>query len=136
VLIAAVLIPVETANSVGGLALRLPGLIVTGLGCGVALMGAVQLGDALTPLPHPRDGARLREEGIYRYLRHPIYAGLIIGSFGWALAWQSLWGLAGVVLVFLFFDRKAAREERWLRAHYPGYGDYATRVKRFFPGVY
>ena len=100
------------------------------------MIGAMQLGSALTPLPHPRDGSRLREDGIYRYLRHPIYTGLIVASFGWALAWQSSWGLGYVVLVFLFFDRKAAREEQWLCSHYRGYDNYAIRVRRFFPGVY
>lgn len=138
VLLGAVLVPSQTAGSFGALSgpARMAGLAITVVGGIVALIGALQLGNALTPLPHPRDGARLREDGIYRYLRHPIYSGLIIGSFGWALAWQSGWGLGYAVLVFVFFDRKAAREERWLSARYPGYDDYARRVRRFFPGVY
>ena len=132
------MVPSQTADSFGllGAPAHIIGLAITVMGGIIVLAGALQLGEALTPLPHPRDGARLREEGIYRYMRHPIYSGLIVGSFGWALAWQSLWGLAYVLLVFLFFDRKAAREEVWLRTHYPAYSDYARRARRFFPGMY
>jgi len=138
VLIGAVMVPREMAGSFGGLAplVQAAGMAITVAGGVVALAGALQLGEALTPLPHPRDGARLREDGIYRYMRHPIYSGLIIGSLGWALAWQSLWGVAYVFLVFLFFDRKAAREEGWLRTHYPAYADYSARVRKFFPVLY
>jgi protein-S-isoprenylcysteine O-methyltransferase Ste14 len=138
VLIGAVMVPSQTADSFSliGVPAHIIGIAITVTGGIIVLAGALQLGEALTPLPHPRDGARLREEGIYRYMRHPIYSGLIVGSFGWALAWQSLWGLAYVLLVFLFFDRKAAREEVWLRTHYPAYSDYARRARRFFPGMY
>jgi protein-S-isoprenylcysteine O-methyltransferase Ste14 len=138
VLIGAVMVPSQTADSFSliGVPAHIIGIAITVTGGIIVLAGALQLGEALTPLPHPRDGARLREEGIYRYMRHPIYSGLIVGSFGWALAWQSPWGIAYVVLVFLFFDRKAAREERWLRARYPGYDGYAQRVRKLFPGVY
>jgi len=138
VLIGAVMVPREMAGSFGELAVpaQVAGMAMTVAGGIIALAGALQLGTALTPLPHPRDGARLREDGIYRYMRHPIYSGLIIGSLGWALAWQSPWGLAYVLLVFLFFDRKAAREEGWLRAHYPAYADYSARVRKFFPVLY
>lgn len=138
VLLGAVLVPTYSSVSFGAFAAVAPatGLALTVAGGIVALVGALQLGSALTPLPYPRDGAHLHRGGIYRFLRHPIYSGLIVGSLGWALAWQSLWGLGYVVLVFAFFDRKAAREEQWLRVRYPGYDAYAQRVKRFLPGVY
>lgn len=138
VLLGAVLVPGYTGASFGEAAevAAAVGLAITVAGGILALVGALQLGNALTPLPYPRDGAHLHRGGIYRFLRHPIYSGLIVGSLGWALAWQSLWGLGYVVLVFGFFDRKAAREEQWLRACYPGYGDYARRVRKFLPGVY
>jgi protein-S-isoprenylcysteine O-methyltransferase Ste14 len=55
---------------------------------------------------------------------------------GWALAWQSLWGLGFLPLLLAFFDLKARREERWLAARYPHYVDYRQRVRMFLPGVY
>ena len=38
--------------------------------------------------------------------------------------------------IAIFFDRKAAHEETWLRKKYKGYGDYARRVRKFLPGMY
>lgn len=92
VLIGAVMVPSQTADSFSliGVPAHIIGIAITVTGGIIVLAGALQLGEALTPLPHPRDGARLREEGIYRYMRHPIYSGLIVGSFGWALAADTL----------------------------------------------
>jgi len=40
------------------------------------------------------------------------------------------------VALFIFFDLKSRREERWLREAYPEYGDYQKRVKKLVPWVY
>ncbi len=138
VLLGAFAIPLASGAGALGFsaAVQWTGFALTAVGGVFSLLGLVTLGDALTPFPHPRDGSRLREHGIYARMRHPIYSGLIVGSVGWALWWQSLWGLAYALVVLVFFDRKAAREERWLNAHYAGYAAYQRRVKRFFPGIY
>jgi protein-S-isoprenylcysteine O-methyltransferase Ste14 len=138
VLFGAFLLPLSSgAGELGFVhAVQWAGFALTAGGGVVALLGLVTLGDALTPYPRPRDGAALKRHGIYRLIRHPIYGGLVLGSAGWALWWQSAWGLAYALAVFVFFDRKAAREEAWLRAHYSDYVDYQRRVKRFLPGIY
>jgi protein-S-isoprenylcysteine O-methyltransferase Ste14 len=100
-------------------------------------LGAVkELGRSLTPYPRPRERGELRTGGPYRWMRHPLYVGLLAATLGWALLWQSAIGLAYAVAVAAFFDRKAAREERWMRERFPGYEDYRCRVRRFIPGVY
>lgn len=114
----------------------LAGMVLTTLGFGLTLMGLFSLGDTLTPFPRPLERGVLHHQGIYGYMRHPIYSGLIVAAFGWTLCWISLPGLASAALTLLFFDRKAAREERWLHQQYPDYGAYALRVKRFLPGIY
>ena len=40
--------------------------------------------DNLTPLPKPRPGGKLVTTGVYSYLRHPMYAGLLAFAFGLA----------------------------------------------------
>jgi protein-S-isoprenylcysteine O-methyltransferase Ste14 len=69
-------------------------------------------------------------------VRHPIYTGIVLGALGWALAWLSVAGAAYAALLAVFFDRKARREERWLRSRFPDYAAYAHRVRRFIPGIY
>lgn len=138
VLLLAVALPWWMAN--GYLAARAP-LRLVGMSlavCGILLTmaGLFSLGDTLTPFPRPLQHGVLHRQGIYGYMRHPIYTGLIVASLGWALCWASLAGLASAALTLVFFDRKAAREECWLRQRYPEYAAYAMRVKKFFPGIY
>ena len=110
------------------------GLVVLGLVVG--LVGVRDLGLSLTPLPRPKDGANLVEEGIYGWIRHPLYAGLVLGALGWALFAASLLALAFTAALAVFLDLKSRREEVWLRERYPRYRMYARRVRRFVPRVY
>ncbi|MDQ6619366.1 MAG: isoprenylcysteine carboxylmethyltransferase family protein [Pseudomonadota bacterium] len=99
--------------------IQLSGAALTALGLLLAIAGLVALRSALTPFPRPLANAHLLQSGIYAWVRHPIYGGLVIASFGWALSWLSLPGLLFSVIVLFFFDRKSAFEERLLRAHFP-----------------
>ena len=112
------------------------GATVVPLGMLVIVWGFVSLGDALTPFPEPLSGVSLRRQGAYRLMRHPIYTGVILASFGWSLWWLSMAGVINALVLAIFFDRKAAHEEIWLREKYQDYDDYARRVKKFIPGVY
>jgi protein-S-isoprenylcysteine O-methyltransferase Ste14 len=112
------------------------GALVTVVSGALIIWGFVSLGNALTPFPRPLDEAVLHRQGAFRLIRHPIYSGVILASLGWTWWWLSAIGLLPVLVLAIFFDRKAAYEETWLREKYRDYGDYARRVKKFIPGVY
>ena len=112
------------------------GVALTLFGLALIAWGFLSLGDALTPYPRPLDGATLHRQGAYRFMRHPIYTGVLLGGFGWAIWWLSAYGVLCALLLAAFIDRKARREEIWLREKYPEYADYARRVKKFIPGLY
>jgi protein-S-isoprenylcysteine O-methyltransferase Ste14 len=113
-----------------------PGMALVALGFLVAIAGVTALGRALTPFPRPLAQASLRETGAYSWVRHPNYSGLGVASLGWALAWQSVPDAIAAIAVFAFFDRKAGFEERLLRERFPGYAEYASRVRKLLPGIY
>jgi protein-S-isoprenylcysteine O-methyltransferase Ste14 len=119
-----------------GLVLGLVGMFLGLVGLGIAAKGLLDLRDALTPLPHPRDGSELVETGVYGRVRHPIYGGIVLGATGWSLVTGSVTALvlSGVLLVF--FRLKSGREEAWLRRRYPGYEAYARRARRMIPFLY
>lgn len=123
--------PIEGAATLGGLVLGAAGgwLSIAGL---TRLHG----GRALTAVPHPRDGARLVEDGPYGLVRHPIYGGLVLGAVGWALVRASGPALVGAVALFLFLDLKRRREEAWLVARFPGYEAYRARTRRLIPWLW
>ncbi len=100
------------------------------------ICGFAALGSNLTPLPQPTAKAYLVRHGIYGKVRHPIYTGVLLFLTGWALVWQSWPGLVAALGSTLFFDAKARREERWLRARFPEYAAYQAETRRFIPWIY
>lgn len=111
------------------------GIGFIGAGGLLAVRGVVDLREALTPLPHPRDGATLIESGVYARVRHPIYGGLIVASTGWSLVMASAPAIAATAVLAAFFILKSAREEAWLLRFYPGYAAYRARTRRFIPWI-
>ena len=109
-------------------------LIVAGAFLG--WFGIRDLDRSMSPLPRPRDTAVLIQDGVYRRLRHPIYAALILLAIGWSLLMASFLALGLALALALLLDLKARREEIWLRDRYPGYADYSLHTKRFVPGIY
>ncbi len=98
--------------------------------------GFVSLGRYLTPFPRPLENSRLRDRGAYGLVRHPIYSGIILAASGWSLVSLSWQGLVLAAVLAIFFDRKAAYEERWLSLKFEDYPDYQRRVKKLIPWIY
>ena len=116
--------------------LRILGLMLAVGASALGIKGTVDLGRNLTPFPKPGESTRLVQQGIYRYLRHPLYAAVFCGALGWAMLWQSWVALIAALALGPFFDAKARREERWLRQQFPEYAIYEQRVRRFIPLIY
>jgi protein-S-isoprenylcysteine O-methyltransferase Ste14 len=115
---------------------RVTGVALVMSGLALLLAGGIGLGPGLTPLPYPKDGARLVESGPFALVRHPMYSGGVFIAFGWAVYACSWLTVAYAFVLFAFLDAKSRREERWLEEKFPGYRDYKRRVARFIPFVY
>ncbi len=115
---------------------RILGLAIIAVGGVFGTGGVLALGRNLTPFPKPIEGGTLVTTGVYRWVRHPIYTGLILGTFGWSLWRENLLGVALAVLLFVFFDLKSRREEAWLMEAYSDYGEYRRRVRKLIPFLY
>jgi protein-S-isoprenylcysteine O-methyltransferase Ste14 len=116
-----------------GLLLGALGLL---LGGGLITLGVRDLGRQVTPLPRPPEDGQLVEAGVYRSIRHPIYAGVILFGVGWAALTGSLPSMVAALGLAVWMDLKARREETWLLARYPGYAAYRARSWRFVPRIY
>lgn len=115
---------------------RWSGLVLMIAGVPLALTALTRLGPALTALPYPTDEARLVQSGPYAIVRHPIYAGLILGAIGWGLYLNSVLVLGYAALLFVLFDLKSRREEQWLVERFAEYPEYRTRVRKLIPWLY
>ncbi len=82
-------------------------------------------------------GHHVVTNGPYRYVRHPGYAGAIIGSLALPLALGSVWALIPAVIGAAGFVVRTSREDRVLLDELPGYQEYSRRVRcRLFPGLW
>lgn len=115
---------------------RLLGLPLLVAGGATLARGIADLGSNLTPLPKPKDDATLVRNGLYRYVRHPIYSGFILLGFGWATLTANGTRILLATALAAFFDAKAGREETWLLEKFPEYACYRAEVKKLLPGVY
>ena len=94
----------------------------------------ISLGSNLTDTVVTRDCAHFVESGPYRFVRNPMYSGiLLVGpSLGLAL---GTWLLpVAATAMFLLLARRTSIEEKYLIARFGDrYRSYMDRVGRFFP---
>jgi protein-S-isoprenylcysteine O-methyltransferase Ste14 len=126
------ILPISAAPA--GLQLLGGGLYLLGLGLAVA--ARVQLGRNWLDIESPDvlPGQTIVDRGIYRYVRHPIYAGDLFLVAGLELALNS-WLVLGVVPLALFVFRRVLAEESLLLRTFPSYARYCATTKRFIPFV-
>ena len=80
--------------------------------------------------------ATLVRSGPYRWIRHPMYVGLILFTLGFVFASFHWWKLAVWVVLIVVLHLKAAFEERLLAERFPEYDSYRKVTKRFVPFIY
>lgn len=119
-------------------AVRLAGLVLFVFGWWVAGLVLKHNAFAVTTVRHQAErGHHVVDTGVYRVVRHPLYASMIPVMVGMGL-W--LGSTAGALLAVVPMGILAARivlEERFLRRTLSGYDDYAARVRwRLIPGVW
>ena len=82
-------------------------------------------------------GHQLATGGPYRFLRHPLYAGLDLLALGTAVWMPTAFAWLGAGLMAVGGDLRARAEERLLEVAFGDtYRDYCRRTRRFVPGLY
>jgi protein-S-isoprenylcysteine O-methyltransferase Ste14 len=111
-------------------ALAVAGFVFFLLGFGVSVwaMAANRFFSTFVRIQTDR-GHTVATGGPYRFVRHPGYAGFILGGLGIPLLLGSLWALVPAALSCLVVLVRTELEDRTLREELPGYRDYALRVR-------
>ncbi len=114
----------------------LMGFILMVAGLGFAVWARIYLGRSwrgdikLTP-QH-----QLIQSGPYKYVRHPIYSGMILAIIGTVLVLGELWVLVMFFVTTFAFVTKSRKEEKLLLQQFPGYSQYKAKVKAFLPYLF
>lgn len=75
--------------------------------------------------------------GPYRFVRHPMYLGIIVLFLCMPVALGSWWALLPSIVIGFLFVLRTAKEDRMLRDELPGYVEYTRRVRyRLAPGIW
>lgn len=114
---------------------------------GIALFAAsvVLITWTLAMNPHAESSVRIQDDrghsvissGPYRFVRHPMYVGLILlhVAMSFILGSAATLGVAAAIALLLFV--RTAFEDRTLRSELPGYEDYTSITRyRLMPGIW
>jgi protein-S-isoprenylcysteine O-methyltransferase Ste14 len=116
-------------------AVRVLGVILIGSGLVLAVWARIYLGRNWGMPMSEKDEPELVTSGPYRYVRHPIYSGLLLAMLGTALA-TNLWWLIALVAIGGYFVYSATVEERMLTSAFPAaYPTYRAGTKMLIPFV-
>ena len=84
--------------------------LLIAIGLLLLVAGARKLGSSLTPFPAPRAGEQLTTTGLYDTCGTPCTAAILI-ALGWTTFFASPVGIGLTMILVLFFELKAHREE-------------------------
>jgi protein-S-isoprenylcysteine O-methyltransferase Ste14 len=123
--------PLDPIWAAPGFALMALGMIPTG--------GAMAHNRNLEPTVRIQTerGHRVATTGPYRFVRHPMYLGMILGLAGMPLMLGSAWSAVPTVAQILCIVVRTALEDDTLHRDLPGYPEYAARTRfRLLPRVW
>jgi protein-S-isoprenylcysteine O-methyltransferase Ste14 len=113
------------------------GLLLGWIGLGWTVWARHTLGKNWSGRVTLKQNHELIQRGPYAWVRHPIYAGLLLFLFGTVLITGQLFSLIGLILSATGYWLKLQMEEELLKKAFPEeYVNYAHRVKRIFPGIF
>jgi protein-S-isoprenylcysteine O-methyltransferase Ste14 len=110
-------------------------VICEAAGFAFAWWARIHLGRLWSGMIIVREGHRVVETGPYRYVRHPIYSGLVAALWCLALIRADAAGLAGAAILTVTMAAKAVEEEKFLRRQLgrDAYDSYASRTPMMVP---
>lgn len=106
--------------------------VVVVAGAAISLLAKFNLGRSFGLVPANRG---VKNTGIYRLIRHPMYFGYIINQIGFLLLFFSPWNVAVYVVSWTCLWLRAIEEEKFLMQD-EAYRDYSVKVRyRLIPGL-
>ncbi len=110
--------------------------VLTALGVAAAFWARIVLGGNWSSSAEIKQGQELVQRGPYRYVRHPIYSGILLMVLG-LVVWLGLIGLLPFLVVFLMMLIRSRQEESLLTSYFPeAYPEYKRRTKALIPFLF
>ena len=111
------------------------GLLLCIVGLVIIASALWAMGRVMQVSPAPKAEGHLVTRGIYGWLRHPMYTGIVLIVVGLAMRQPSLLaGMVGGALIALLL-MKSRYEERLLAVRYPDYAAYRSKTWGVLPPI-
>ena len=113
--------------------LQLAGLIFSIAGIIISLASIFALKKSLSAFPTPKQNAKLIQAGLYKYIRHPIYTGILFFTLGYSIYSENTFRLLIFLALLILFRFKAGYEEKLLQTKFSNYSTYKKSTGMFLP---
>jgi protein-S-isoprenylcysteine O-methyltransferase Ste14 len=123
--------------TIDGDAVRYLGLALFVVGSVLRVGAVFVLGRRFSGLVAIQEGHELVTGGLYGWIRHPSYLGLLLGQLGWVLVFRSAIGVLVSLLLLPPLVARMNAEEALLESEFGArYADYRRRTWRLLPFIY
>lgn len=112
--------------------IQIASLLPALIGMVIIIKAILQLNKNLSPFPTPIQNGQLIKNGLYKYVRHPIYSGILMTCFSLSIYTESEYRFLITLLLYILFYFKSNYEEERLSNIYPEYPEYRKTRARFF----
>ena len=126
-----------TVSSTAPLLLQIIGIGLTILGLIIAIAARKTLADNWSSNVELKKNHKLITEGVYKYVRHPIYTGITFMGLGAIVVDESIIVTIFFIGMVAFLIYKMKKEETLLLKHFPKeYPTYMKQTKALIPFIY
>ena len=105
------------------------------IGILLIIISIIQLRHSISPFPAPLKNASLITSGLFHYIRHPIYSGIILLFLSIGVYYGSVYKILIFILILGVLCLKSVHEEKLLQERFPEYQLYKNKTGRFFPKI-
>jgi protein-S-isoprenylcysteine O-methyltransferase Ste14 len=116
--------------------LMISGVIIIALGLFLGIWSFMSFHQKINISPVPLKHSFLVTGGPFKYIRHPMYATLLLISVGLLLVYPSITRILAVIALVLVLNIKMNIEERLLAERYHHYGRYQRLTGKLLPKLH
>ena len=125
--------PIFSLNS----PMNVAGALIFFVGLAIRLSAVASLKRSYSWTLEIRDEHRLVKDGLYRYVRHPIYVGVLLGAFAVPIFATSFLGFVFALMAIPLFIYRMGVEEKMLVEEYGDeYLEYMKETRKLIPYIY
>lgn len=116
---------------------HIAGFIIMFSGGSIQIVSQVSLRKSYHSTLVIKENYKLKTNGMYRFIRHPMYLGVTLFSIGLPIFFINFYGfLVMLLMIPVFLSRIRIEEKMLIEAFGDEYTEYVKNTKKLFPFIY